>query len=65
VDPTTLILLVGMGGLLAAFISMRRVADDGGSRRPRVADPRSLLLGGVLVAAAVGIAYLMLAAAVR
>ena len=53
-----LILLVGIGGVVASVVAMRRSAGVGGG--PRLADRQSVLVGGALIVGAAAVAYLLL-----
>jgi len=63
-DPVVLIMLVGIGGMAASVVAMRRMAGRE-ERETKAADPRSVLAGGVLILAAVAGAYLLVTGAMR
>jgi hypothetical protein len=64
VDPIVLILLVGLGGVVASVVTMRRMAGDE-ERETKAGDPRSVLVGVVLMLAAVAVAYVLVTGAMR
>ena len=56
-----LLLLVAMGGLVSSVVALRRASAGGGpSRAFKASDPVSLVVGAVLVAAALAGAYVLL-----
>lgn len=57
-DPLLLIVLVGIGGVVTSIVSMRRAAGEGAG--PRLADRRSVAIGGGLILVAAAVAYLLL-----
>jgi len=57
-DPLLLIVLVGIGGVVTSIVSMRRAAGEGAG--PRLADRRSVLIGGALIVAAAVVGYVLL-----
>ncbi len=61
-DPVTIVLLLILASSVSAFVAVRAVGkEEGGSRLFRSTDRRSLLVGGLLVLAALaGTAYLVL-----
>ena len=57
-DPLLLIVLVGIGGVVTSIVSMRRAAGEGAG--PRLADRRSVLIGGALIVGAAVVGYVLL-----
>ena len=62
-DPVALILLIGLGGVVASVVSMRRAAGEGAG--PRLADGRSVMIGGALILGAAVVAVLLLSSSMR
>ena len=63
-DPIVLILLVGLGGVVASVVTMRRMAGDE-ERETKAGDARSVVIGVILMLAAVVVAYALVTGAMR
>jgi hypothetical protein len=60
VDPLTIVLILVLAGGISVFVALRRAAsEEGGSRVLRSSDPLSMLVGLVLVGAALAVTYLL------
>jgi hypothetical protein len=57
-DPVLLILFVGGIGVVVSIVSMRRSLDEGATLR--LADRRSVLVGGALIVVAAVVAFVLL-----